>query len=200
MDIDDPIPLASHRPPFSRLSSTGNANPFSLLDPNFTRSVLDSGLDFTRTAPLVSQPREVREIPIEVKDGDGHSGHSGRAPIIEDITDTEHAHGPETHGTVTIDDEDDEIPNVQSNQTFRRDRASDNIFGDVSTAIHRRPSAPEINILPDSNNDIEEEMIRAAIEASKWDAEMSNQKFDVHNVCNVNLIHMCYSSSLKAST
>nr|GME16951.1 plant UBX domain-containing protein 8 [Ipomoea batatas] len=181
MDIDDPIPIASHRPPFSHLPSTGNTNPFSLLDPNFTRSIFDSGLDFARTAPLVSHPREVREIPIEVKDGDGHSGHSGRAPTIEDVTDTEHAHGPETHGTVTIDDDDDEIPNVRSTQTFRHDIASDNIFGDVSTAIHRRPSAPEINILPDSNNDIEEEMIRAAIEASKWDAEMSNQKFDVHS-------------------
>ncbi|VFQ78772.1 unnamed protein product [Cuscuta campestris] len=177
MDIDVLNPIES-RPPFSHLSSDITSNPFSLLEPNFTRSIFGSDLGSTRTAPLVSHPREVREIPIEVKDGDGHSSHSGRAPTIEDVTDIEY-HGPEIHGTVISDDNDNETPNIPSVRTFTHDIAGDDIFNDVSTAAHHRPSAPGFNVLSDSYNDIEEEMIRAAIEASKVDAEISNKKIDV---------------------
>ncbi|CAH9144364.1 unnamed protein product [Cuscuta epithymum] len=184
MDIDGPHPIDTFRPPFSLLPSALNSNPFSLLEPNFTRSIFGGGSSFTRTAPLVSHPREVREIPIEVKDG--HSSHSGRALTIEDVTDSEHAHGPEVNETVIIDDEDIEIPNVPSAQTFTH---HDDIFGDVSTVAHHRPSAPGFNVLPDSNNDIEEEMIRAAIEASKMDAELSNKRVDDQSGTRVAISH-----------
>lgn len=184
MEIDDPITEEFRRPPFSVLSSSRSPNPFSLLDPNFTRSVFDT--DLTSRAPFVSHPRQVREIPIEVKDGDGQSGHSRNAPIIEDVTDTEQTHGPETRGTIIVDDDDDEVvPSPLSTHAARhRDRTNDVIFNGDSTAVFSRPSAPGDDVLPDYTNDIEEEMVRAAIEASKRDAEMSNQQLDVNNVCN----------------
>lgn len=74
------------------------------------------------------------------------------APRIENVTETL----PETHGTLTIDDDDD-FQSLGSSHT--------------SHDTHLIPSAPAISDLPDYG--IEEEMIRAAIEASKHDAEIS---------------------------
>ncbi|CAK9141836.1 unnamed protein product, partial [Ilex paraguariensis] len=176
MDIDDPIPIASRRPPFSLISSAGNVDPFSLVDPLVRRSIFDSGTDFPSSAraPFVSHPREVREIPIEVKDGNGQSGHSGLAPPIDDVTETAVSHGPGTHGTVITDDKDDkDIPTACSAEPTS------------SHDTHPRPSSPGIADLPDYGNDIEEEMIRAAIEASKRDTEIvyPDQQFGVQYVC-----------------
>ncbi|KAL3833548.1 hypothetical protein ACJIZ3_008284 [Penstemon smallii] len=164
MDLDDPIPFESHGPP-SLLPFARDLNPFSLIDRTFNRSIFDSGTDILSRSPFVSHPREVREIPIEVKDGNGASGQSESTPIIEEVTETIHGHGPEIRGTVIIDDDDDDdnnrdIPNAPITQIG--------------------PSAPSIVHMPDFSNDIEEEMIRAAIEASKQDAAMSNQKHDDH--------------------
>ncbi|KAF3664695.1 putative scarecrow-like protein 28-like isoform X2 [Capsicum annuum] len=180
MEIDDPITEEFHRPPFSVFPSSRIPNAFSLLDPSFPRSVFDT--DLTSRAPFVSHPRQVREIPIEVKDGDGQSGHSRNAPVIEDVTDTDQTHGPETRGTVIIDEDDDEIvPDPLATHAARRDRTSDDVFDGDSTAVFSGPSAPAADVLPDYANDIEEEMVRAAIEASKRDAEMSTQQFDVNS-------------------
>lgn len=173
MDIDDPIPFESHRPPSSLLPFGRDLNPFSLLDPNFTRRIFDIG-DASTRSPFVSHPKEVREIPIEVKDETGASGHSVGAPTIQDVTDTVHEHGPEVRGTVIIDDEDDDKSFPSSPNT----RAIGHGTGDSST--NYGPSAPTIVDVPDYGNDIEEEMIRAAIEASKQDAEMPNP---VRNLC-----------------
>ncbi|KAG6788366.1 hypothetical protein POTOM_004431 [Populus tomentosa] len=164
MDIDgDPIEVA---PPPRRnpLSESAAMNRFSHLDPRFQRGVLGTGSDFTNQAPFVSQPREVREIPIEVKDGSEASGHSGHAPIIEDVTGTEHAQGPDIQGTVIIEDDDnDDISTSLNARATQRDS---------SHAGHFRPSAPpEFDNLPYYSNDIEEEMVRAAIEASKREVQ-----------------------------
>ncbi|MCD7447597.1 hypothetical protein HAX54_032215 [Datura stramonium] len=180
MEIDDPITEEFRRPPFSVFSSSRSPNAFSLLDPSFTRSVFDTNL--TSRAPFVSHPRQVREIPIEVKDGDGQSGHSRNAPVIEDVTDTDQTHGPETRGTVIIDDDDAEVvPGPLPTHTARHDRTNDDIFDGDSTTVFSGPSVPGDDVLPDYANDIEEEMVRAAIEASKRDAEMSIQQFDVNS-------------------
>ncbi|CAN4127521.1 unnamed protein product [Withania somnifera] len=181
MEIDDPITEEFRRPPFSVFSSSRSPNAFSLLDPSFTRSVFDTNL--TSRAPFVSHPRQVREIPIEVKDGDGQSSHSRNAPVIEDVTDTDdQTHGPETRGTVIIDDDDEEVvPGPLPTHDARRNRTNDDIFDGDSTAVFSGPSAPSDDVLPDYANDIEEEMVRAAIEASKRDAEMSTQQFDVNS-------------------
>ncbi|KAI3703435.1 hypothetical protein L1987_73510 [Smallanthus sonchifolius] len=152
MDLDDPIQSASQRPPFSLLSSARDVNPFSILDPNFTRNIFDSGPGFGSGEPFVSHPREVRQIPIEVKDGPGpatESERSGHAPRIEDVTETATENVPETRGLVIVDedDNDDDFP-----------------------TSGLRPSAPQVGVLPDYG--IEEEMIRAAIEASKQDTQI----------------------------
>ncbi|KAL0324342.1 UNVERIFIED_CONTAM: Plant UBX domain-containing protein 8 [Sesamum calycinum] len=169
MDIDDPIPVESRRPsslpPFAR-----DLNPFTLLDPNFTRSIFDSGTGIASRPPFVSHPRAVREIPIEVKDGTGASGHSGGAPVIEDVTETAQYHGPEVRGTVILDDDDDDDKNIPNAPITHLD-------GQGNEASSR-PSAPTVVDVPDYSNDIEEEMIRAAIEASKQDAAMSSQQHD----------------------
>ncbi|KAM7494204.1 hypothetical protein LguiB_028813 [Lonicera macranthoides] len=171
MDVDDPIQVPPERPPFSLLPPPRNLNPFSLLDPNnLSRSIFDSSPGFTSGAPVVTHPREVREIPIEVKDGNEQSGNSGLAPTIQEVTGTEDERGPEIHGTVVIDDEDDDN-NIPTTPTARATRQSER----NNSALGDRPSAPGIDDLPtDYNNDIEEEMIRAAIEASKRDAEIGH--------------------------
>ncbi|XP_054823393.1 plant UBX domain-containing protein 8-like isoform X2 [Prosopis cineraria] len=66
------------------------------------------------------------------------SPQAGLAPITEDVTGTVNAHGPDTHGTVITD-----------------------------AGGSARPCAPSDENLPDYSDDTEEQMIRAAIEASK---------------------------------
>lgn len=164
MDIDDPVPFESHRPPL--LPFGRDLNPFSLLDPNFTRSIFGRG-NASNRSPFVSHSREVREIPIEVNET-GATGHSVGAPIIEDVTGSAHEHGPEVRGTVITDEDDDRsFPNSQTT------RAIGHWTG--YSFRNSEPSAPAIVDEPDDGNDIEEEMICAAIEASKQEAEMSNQ-------------------------
>ncbi|GER44542.1 UBX domain-containing family protein [Striga asiatica] len=162
MDIDDSIPLESHRPPASSLPLARDLNPFSLLDPNFTRNIFDIG-SAPAPSPFVSHPREVKEIPIEVKDGIGASSQSGGALKIEDVTETAREHGPEIRETAIIDDKNDEKSSPNS---------------PITQAVG--PSAPTIVDVPDYGNEIEEEMIRAAIEASKQDASVPNQLVGDH--------------------
>ncbi|KDP25500.1 hypothetical protein JCGZ_20656 [Jatropha curcas] len=175
MDVDDPAEVAPRRNPLSLLSEASTMNPFSILDSHFHRSLFDGGSDFMNRAPFVSQPRERREIPIEVKDGSDSTSRSGHAPIIEDVTGTEHASGPDIRGTVIVDDDDDIPTSLIGKATSRTDQRGD-VSGDGAHDRHARPSAPEFNDLPDYGNDIEEEMIRAAIEASKKDAEAAEQE------------------------
>lgn len=182
MDIDNPVLVEPDRRPFTLSSSNRNLNPFSLIDPHFGSSIVDSGT-------VVSHPREVHEIPIEVRDGNEQSDHSGSAPTIEDVSGNAEAQGPEIRGTVIIDDDDDLPTNPVANA------AGGNAENDLTLGGHPRapvsqisapisqPSAPVIDDLPDYSNDIEEQMIRAAIEASKRDAEMPNQQQDVDIVC-----------------
>ncbi|XP_058190932.1 plant UBX domain-containing protein 8-like isoform X1 [Rhododendron vialii] len=164
MDIDEDVQVGFREPPFTILPSARNLSPFSLLDPDFHRGLFDSGTNITSREPFVSHPREVREIPIEVKDGDEQSGGSDLAPTIEDVTGTAFARGPENQGTVIIDNDDD-ISTAPSGQNDQ----NDGFLGYNPRGTYPRPSAPGIDDLPYYNNDIEEEMVRAAIEASKRD-------------------------------
>ncbi|XP_043692053.1 plant UBX domain-containing protein 8 [Telopea speciosissima] len=171
MEIDDPIGLETREPPLPFLSSGRNLNPFSLLDPNFGRSFFESrgASEFSSRAPFVSHPREVREIPIEVKDVNDQPGHSGPAPTIEDVTGTAYAHGPETHGRVIIDDEVDEITPIDPLAHTEGHNERETSFSGNSLHQARVASAPDLD--SDWSNDIEEEMVRAAIEASKREVE-----------------------------
>jgi hypothetical protein len=149
MDLDDPFD-----PPFSRPIG----NPFDILHPGFAER---AAAGFFGGRPQVTHPREVRQIPIEVKDTNPETGSSGQGPVIEDVTGRESSYGPEVHGTVVVDEDDDDLPSAYA-PTIPRD---------IPGTYYSAPSAPPL--VSDYNNDIEEEMIRAAIEASKRDAEGS---------------------------
>ncbi|KAL5205588.1 hypothetical protein ABZP36_033797 [Zizania latifolia] len=160
MDLDGPLDNTFPRSLFPETLR----DPFALMDPNFQRSFFDriGSTDTFDHGPHVSHPRELREIPIEVKDSNPQTGPSSQAPIIEDVTGHESSHGPEVHGAIVIDD-DDEQPS-----------ASPSLHANIDSSLQSNPSiptAPPLVHVTDYNNDIEEEMIRAAIEASKKDAE-----------------------------
>ncbi|GMN32304.1 hypothetical protein TIFTF001_003600 [Ficus carica] len=187
MDIDDPVQDEPWGRPLSRLSAAGN--PFSHLDPNFGRSIFDSGTDFTNSEPFVTHPREVREIPIEVKDGNQPSGHSGYAPLVEDVTDvaeTVSTQVPDIHDTVIVDDEDDVLAGGRASQVGQRSEQRDDVLLDGSHDQYSGPSVPRFDDLPDYGNDVEEQMIRAAIEASKREVEegFPNQPFNAESDLN----------------
>ncbi|CAI8598792.1 unnamed protein product [Vicia faba] len=157
-DIDDDPRDDEILRPLSLLSTAGNLHPFSLLDPTLGRNIFYTHLGSTNQRPFVTHPREVREIPIEVKDGSQSTPQVGHIPIVKDVTGTVHAQGSGTHGSVVIinDDDDDDTP-----------PAPTHTLPDSSII----PSAPNFDNLPDNGNDIEEEMIYAAIESSKQKAE-----------------------------
>ncbi|KAL2235211.1 UNVERIFIED_CONTAM: Plant UBX domain-containing protein 8, partial [Sesamum indicum] len=179
MDVDDPIPFESHRPLSSLFPFATDLNPFSLLNPNFTRSLFDSGNAAARS-PFISHPREVREIPIEVKDDIRESGHPGGAPTIEDVTETAHVHDPEVRGTVIIDEEDDDHDHDDKKSSPDPLVTHADGLGSRDSSTNSGPGGPTIMEVPDYENDIEDEMLRAAIEASKQDTAMLNQQSDEH--------------------
>ncbi|KAG2580480.1 plant UBX domain-containing protein 8-like [Panicum virgatum] len=157
MELDEPLDPMFNRPLFPRALG----NPFALLDPGLANI---TAADIFRRGPQVTHPREVRQIPIEVKDTNTLTGSSGQGPVIEDLTGRESFYGPEVHGTVIVDDDDEDLPSTPS--------AHDpNIPSSTSRPNHSMPSAPPLVDVSDYNNDIEEQMIRAAIEASKREAE-----------------------------
>ncbi|ONK59191.1 uncharacterized protein A4U43_C08F3920 [Asparagus officinalis] len=176
MDTDDVIDVDSSVPAHPLLSAAQNLNPFSLINSSFGQRIFDGATsDFSNRIPRVSHPREVREIPIEFKDGDGNSGPSAsfHGPNIEEVTGSIPAHVREVRGNVVIGDDDDDLPSAPGPEVIELD--------DVPG---RRPDpnfTPAANV-SDYSNDIEEEMIRAAIEASKRDAEASaSWQFDIPN-------------------
>ncbi|XP_015696188.1 plant UBX domain-containing protein 8-like isoform X2 [Oryza brachyantha] len=122
-----------------------SGNPFPVLDQGFLEraaaAVFGGG-------PQVTYPRGVRR--------------SGRGSIFEDVTGPESSHGPEIRGTVLSDEDDhDYLPSAQD----------PHLRSNTSSANYSVPSAPPMVAISDGNNDIEEEMVRAAIEASKRDAD-----------------------------
>eukprot|EP00262_Sarcandra_glabra_P011619 TRINITY_DN2827_c0_g2_i1.p1 TRINITY_DN2827_c0_g2~~TRINITY_DN2827_c0_g2_i1.p1 ORF type:complete len:585 (+),score=155.30 TRINITY_DN2827_c0_g2_i1:82-1836(+) len=151
------------------------------LQNSFGRNFFDGGgaTEFTSHAFWVSHPREVREIPIEFTDGNDQSGHSGPGPTIEDASGSAYAHEPEIHGNVIIDgDEDEDLP-VAPTANERKDGFS----GDYIEGRRPGPSVHQSDNATHYGNDIEEEMLQAAIEASKREVVEGypNQPFDILN-------------------
>ncbi|PKA66409.1 hypothetical protein AXF42_Ash007107 [Apostasia shenzhenica] len=155
MDIDDSNDAETAAPTPSLLSGSQRWSPFSIFDRHLGQSMFDGGTtDFMSRVPRVSHPRDVRQIPIDFKDENPTQGTSTQGPRIEDVTGRDSEHGPEVHGTVDIEDDDDVFPSAPST--------------DVSFGRHPGPSIVPSN---DYTIDIEEEMIQAAIEASKREVE-----------------------------
>ncbi|ONM22964.1 Plant UBX domain-containing protein 8 [Zea mays] len=158
MDLDGPLDNTFQRSLFPE----NFRDPFALMDPNFQHQFFDrvGSTDGVTRGPLVSHPREVREIPIEVKDSDPQTSPSGQAPVIEDVTGHESSNGLEVHETIIIDDEDSGLLSAPSAP-----------HASVPSNTSSEPTAPPLVHVNDYDDDIEEEMIRAAIEASKKDSE-----------------------------
>ncbi|CAA7391870.1 unnamed protein product [Spirodela intermedia] len=179
MDIDEPINVETVGPPFPVLLASGSLNPFSLLDEHIGRTSFGrrGGVDVRSRAPRISHPREVREIPIEFKGDNNHSGPSSHGPNIEFLTENDTMVGPETFGHVTVDEEDEDLPvALNASVPGQTEERYDHPRGTVL-----EPSAPQVGMVAD-NNDIEEEMIKAAIEASKRDTQgYSSLEFDAPN-------------------
>ncbi|XP_074571180.1 plant UBX domain-containing protein 8-like [Curcuma longa] len=164
VNIDDP--LESEHPRSSLpLFPSRDMNRFSLLDPTFGHfpSLFDGrGVSgFPTHGPRVSHPRDVRDLPIELKDDAREAGASGMEPRNEDVTGNETAHCQETRGIVIINDEDPDMDHADHGTNASRRTSYDNHIGPTISPV----------VDMDYNNDIEEEMIRAAIEASKREAE-----------------------------
>jgi hypothetical protein len=160
MEIDDPMDAPIPRS--TLLPIPEERNPFSVLNnfPGFLDPMMGPiARDFFARGPRVSQPRVSREIPIEVKDDNSHvqGGSSDTGPAIEEVTDDmPPQHGPEIHPAVIVDEDDDVVNMDGGNDRFHH--------------VDPAPSAPIVADVTDYNNDIEEQMIQAAIEASKRDA------------------------------
>ncbi|KAK6263054.1 hypothetical protein QUC31_008870 [Theobroma cacao] len=188
MDIDDPSDVVPNRPVLPSLSASRPISPFSHLDPNFQRSLLDGTSDFTIREPMITHPREVRGVPIEVKDSNEPSGHSGDAPVIEDISETAQAHGPNTDEIAIINEMDEGstvLPRPENDNSYDQ---------------HVTPSAPTFDNLPDYGNDIEEEMIQAAIEASKRDVEELSDPGPLRNQSHLEDAELAKAVSLSLRT
>ncbi|XP_058224948.1 plant UBX domain-containing protein 8 isoform X1 [Rhododendron vialii] len=142
-------------------------NPFSHVNSDLRRSLWDSGPDFTSSSPIVSHSGEVGEIPIEIRDGTEQSHNSVLAPNIDGFSGKSDAVCSGTGGTV-ITDGDVNIPIALSGDTSGQNGQKDDALHDSSNDTSRMPSSPGIDDF-DYSNDIEEEMIRAAIEASRRD-------------------------------
>ena len=179
MDVDQPIDVETVGPSYPMQGHTGIFNPFSILEEHFNSVPFHRrGIDDVRSrAPRVLHPREVREIPIDFKDDSGHSGLPNHGPDIEYLSENDTTEGPSTFGHIIMDEEDEDHNPV----THDADVPSQ--FGERYD--HLDNSIPDTGMsVVAEDNDIEEEMIKAAIEASKLDAQRPpSPDLDVVNVC-----------------
>ncbi|PPD66732.1 hypothetical protein GOBAR_DD36388 [Gossypium barbadense] len=128
----------------------------SLHHRNFHSSFFDGDSGSTYE-PIDTYPTEVRGVKYSHEP-------SSHAPVVEDASETAQALGPNSHETVTIGEVgDDSIAQPR----WQNDNCNNQ---------HVTPSAPAFDNLLDYGDDIEEQMIQAAIEASKRDAEASFKK------------------------
>ncbi|KAG8048165.1 hypothetical protein GUJ93_ZPchr0008g12458 [Zizania palustris] len=173
MELDEPFD-ATHVP---------LGNPFSLLDQRFVERASASAAVFGQV------PRDWRpQIPREwmhLLDSNPQIGRSGWGPVIEDVTGLESSHGPDVHGTVVTAEDDDSLPSAQDPHLLS------------NTSNYSVPSAPTMVDVTDYSNDIEEEMLRAAIEASKRDAEGLTSTAEQERVLHQGGMHLADHSDLS---
>lgn len=127
--------------------------------PQNTVTVRGQSIPVITSGSLFERPRHVREIPIVVKDEIDQSFHS--MPRIEDVTGIVAENESSIHGTVIADDDD--------------------VEDDDDITVLPTTNSPVVDSL---NNEIEEQMIMAAIEASKKETKRHiDHHFDVSHVC-----------------
>jgi len=171
MEENEPAEMEVQYPvgPFPSIPT--NFPPFGSINQGLMSSPIF--MPYHNSVPYVSHPRNVRNIPIESKDEQDQAADENTAPAIEEVSASVHAQGPEVRGTVIFDDDDEFLSTASS--TFR---AGSNSRGGYHNSYPHgrelRPSAPQVAEEPvaaiEEGNAIEEEMLRAAIEASRKDS------------------------------
>ncbi|KAL3685924.1 hypothetical protein R1sor_003946 [Riccia sorocarpa] len=136
------------------------------------------------SAPRVSHPREVRDVPIDWRDEEptfpSYGPSTVRIEELPDNVDTQHLQPIHTPAMV-----DEEVPNADS--SLHRPLAEQSGARRYPSMMYpgpdmnpENPSAPRIAEVPVTGSedgiDIEEEMLRAAIEASRREAENASKR------------------------
>nr|XP_051180308.1 plant UBX domain-containing protein 8-like isoform X1 [Lolium perenne] len=132
-------------PSFSRPMGS----PVDILDASFVERAA-AGFFVRVGGPKVTDPREVRQIPIEAKESNSQTISSGKGPVIENVTQRESSYGPEVHGAVVIDEGDD---NWSSPMLL--------ISKEILQATYSAPTVPPLVDVNDYKNDTEAEMLHA---------------------------------------
>lgn len=166
MEEDEP-PIGQPAAPFTAYPPPSNPAWYGGLPASRGLGLADnqpSQFPLRDTAPIVSRTRSLREAPVDWRD-DAEPRLRSRAAILE----SENAHLPSQSPTDFVSDEDEVSGPASAVSRAQGDRlpfetvrsGADYAFG------HANPSAPLPAQAHNEGADIEEEMIRAAIEASR---------------------------------
>lgn len=155
MELDGPLDNTFQRPLFPEALHS----PFALMDPNFQQVFFDS-VGSAGTPNRDAQGPHPREASNDFNDNSIQIGPSGQASVVENVTGHGSSYGPDVRDTIIIDDEEELSSGLPSRHASIRSNASQ---------PNPLPTAPPLVHVTD--NEIEEEMVRAAIEASKREAE-----------------------------
>uniref|UniRef100_A0A0C9QM09 TSA: Wollemia nobilis Ref_Wollemi_Transcript_25401_2356 transcribed RNA sequence n=1 Tax=Wollemia nobilis TaxID=56998 RepID=A0A0C9QM09_9CONI len=172
MEVDDQTEVTN---PLHPLPARGPIfNPYRLPGVGLV-GMFEGRSAFDVPSQSISRPRNVRNIPIESNDEGDQIVDRTSAPVIEELPTSVNTQGADIRGTVILDD--DDLPSTASSN-YREGLIARCGSYNPGTYIHGgefMPSAPRVTEEPmvsnDEGNDIEEEMLRAAIEASKREAE-----------------------------
>eukprot|EP00250_Pteridium_aquilinum_P007065 c16859_g1_i1 orf=207-2174(+) len=172
---DEPLPRQRIVPPSSNVLPS--ASPWESRWPSVRGFGIGGAIaprsPYRGTAPIVTQPRDLREIPIDWRDEEPRVRSSGGL-LIEEIPATVEASPPSHHAHIITDDEEETTGPFSS--AFRaggesRPRFGGNNMGGGFTARHVSPNAPLTNegtgMASNEGVDIEDELLRAVIETSQ---------------------------------
>ncbi|BFI25341.1 hypothetical protein MPTK2_1g20270 [Marchantia polymorpha subsp. ruderalis] len=183
--IDIPIrPTAPSAPPNPFVP--GPLNPWEVTEYGLPLVGRPIGPVSRGSAPRVSHPPDVRNVPIDWRDDDNSLPLPTYGPStlrIEELADDDTQQLPPSHAQAMVDDE---VPSTASSgfrtigeQSGAR-RYPTMPYPGANMNPDFNPNAPRIAEVPVMSNedgiDIEEEMLRAAIEASRREAEEANRR------------------------
>eukprot|EP01018_Ginkgo_biloba_P018066 Gb_05634 [translate_table: standard] len=127
--------------------------------------------------PHVSLPRDVRAISVDSKEEESQFADPPSVPTIVEVPASVNAQRvSEAQRNVILDD--DDLPSTASS-IFRAGPDARGGSYNPNAYLHGRdlrPSAPQLTVASEEGNAIEEEMLLAAIEASRREAEEANRR------------------------
>lgn len=188
------------QPPFSLLPQHALPSPWGMSDPTlFPRSLVDwtRPLPNTSASPQVAHPPDVRDVPIEWHDEDEDVGprrpHYPHGPVIEEVTESDDLHILDTGGRVNapVEEAAGATPSSRPVGDLTRPRITQRFgynVGDEDDTFN--PNAPVVAEVSGLNDEefIQEQMLQAAIEASKKEAELGRQR-GVPNITEVSSVY-----------